>query len=137
MTYRHDKRTQEEGTLLHDISILIDFIFEKTPIWLLGLDKHFVKNLNVVGFNSMTEIVVHLGKRKLDVAFYNQAFISLGIGKITTGLSVRENTDITLVLGSLHSLNEQALGLRKRKSLFVTEHHCNPRRIPKSDLSFS
>ena len=133
----HIKRTQEEGTLLHDIAISIDLIFEKSPIWLLGLDKHFVKSLHVVGFNSMTEVVVHLGKLKLDVSFFNQALVTLGIGKVTTGQSVRKSPDITLVSGSLKFLNEQAIGLRKKKSLYVTEHHCNLRKIPKSTLTFS
>ena len=125
------------GTLLHDISISIDLIFEKSPVWLLGLDKHFVQSLHVVGFNTMTEVIVHLGKLELDVSFFNQAFVTLGISKVTTGQSVRKTSDITLVSGSITFLNEQAIGLRKKKALYLTEDHCNLRKLPKTSLTFS
>ena len=78
----------------------------------------------------MTEIITHMSKLNLDVAFYNQAFVGLGLGSITTGTNLRECSDFTLVSGSLHFLNEQAVKLRQKKCIFITDHHCNPRKLP-------
>ena len=134
--YNFTIRTEETGTIPLDLHLSVDIIFEHAPVWLLGLDRHLLRSLYVVGFSSMTEILTHLSKLNLDVAFYNQAFVSLGIGRISTGMIPRENSDITLVSGSLRFLNEQAVTLRKKKCILITANHYNLRKLPPISETF-
>jgi hypothetical protein len=107
--------------------------FERAPLWLLGLDKHWCKTIFILGFSSYEEFISTLKKRGVETRLFQITIMHLGLDRFVWLSESVPPGDVTLLVsGSLPYLTDpRSTRWLPWPCILLLDEHCRRRNIPK------
>ena len=125
----------EDGVLKLPYKLRITILFESAPVWLLSLTREYISEISFPQVSSFSGLRDLLVVNKAPIHIYDSMVNVLGRGLFKFG-NGNPTGDLCLVSGNVAFLFKMA-GIDNVKTLFITDHYYDPRRIPKGPITLS